>query len=280
MLAFEVCNSLGQKLGRALLLLAAAGLTCAALGTGRSNAEPMDVRTAQIDGHRVAYRVLGHDRPVLVLISGLGDGMASFKGVAPDLAKNATVIVYDRAGYGRSEVVTKPRDATAVDRELTGVLKASGVAGPYVVVGHSSGGLYAEYFAVHHPEEVAGLILEESRPADFSQRCLAAKLAMCGPPPALVRFLPKGAQAEAEALDETAAEVGVTRQSAVPVLVLSRPIPKDANGFDALWSTAQDDLAVRYAARHLTAPAGGHYIHVDQREWFMAQVKAFLPGAR
>jgi pimeloyl-ACP methyl ester carboxylesterase len=280
MLAFEARKNLGPKLGRTVLLLATAWLTCAALGAGRSSAEPMDVRTAQVGGNRVAYRVLGHDRPVLVLISGLGDGMASFEGVAADLAKTATVIVYDRAGYGRSDAATTPRDAAAVDRELVGMLKASGVPGPYVVAGHSLGGLYAEYFAAHHPDAVAGLILEESRPADFSRRCLAAKLAMCVPPAALVRFLPKGAQAEAAALDETAAEVGVMRQAPVPALVLSRPIPKDAKGFDALWSKAQDDLATRYAARHLTAPAGGHYVHKDQRAWFIAQVNAFLATPR
>ena len=268
------------EMGRTRPLLAAAWVAYAVLGAGCSNAEPPDVRTAQVGGSRVAYRVLGHDRPVLVLISGLGDGMVSFQGVATDLARSATVIVYDRAGYGSSDAASTPRDATAADRELSGVLKASGVPGPYVVAGHSLGGLYAEYFAAHHPDEVAGLILEESRPADFSQRCQAAKLAMCVPPPALVRFLPKGARAEAVAMGKTEAEVGVTRQATMPALVLSRPIANDAKPFDALWSKAQDDLATRYAARHLTAPAGGHYIHRDQREWFVAQVKTFLAGAK
>lgn len=265
---------------RTRLLLAATWLTCAVLGMGWSHAEPLDVRTAQVDGSRVAYRVLGQGRPVLVLISGLGDGMASFKDVAPDLARSATVIVYDRSGYGRSDPATTPRDAATVDRELAGMLKASGVTGPYVLAGHSSGGLYAEYFAAHHPGEVAGLILEESRPADFSQRCRAARLAMCAPPPALVRFLPKGAQAEAAALDETAAAVGAARPAAVPVLVLSRPIPKKAKAFDTLWGKTQEDLAARHTARHLTAPAGGHYIHHDQRDWFIAQVSAFLARTR
>lgn len=280
MTAFEGRMKPGRQPGRMLTLLAAAWLSCAALGAGRSGAEPMDVRTAQVSGSRVSYRVLGHGRPALVLVSGLGDGMASFKTVAPDLARNTTVIVYDRAGYGGSDAATTPRNAAAVDRELSGLLKASGVPGPYVVAGHSLGGLYAEYFAAHHPDEVVGLILEESRPADFTQRCLAEKLVMCSPPPALVRFLPKGAQAEAAALDETTSEVGVKHRADMPVLVLSRPIPKGAKAFDALWSKAQDDLAVRYAARHLTAPAGGHYIHRDQRAWFIAQVSEFLKGAQ
>lgn len=265
---------------RTRLPLAATWLICAVLGMGGSHAEPIDVRTAQVDGSKVAYRVLGHGRPVLVLISGLGDGMASFKDVAPDLARRATVIVYDRAGYGRSDPATAPRDAAAVDRELAGMLKATGVPGPYVLAGHSSGGLYAEYFAAHHPDDVAGLILEDARPADFSQRCRAARLAMCAPPPALVRFMSKGAQAEAAALDETAALVAAAPPAAVPVLVLSRPIARDAKAFDALWGKTQEDLAARLAARHLTAPAGGHYIHHDQGAWFNAEVSAFVARTR
>ena len=61
-------------------------------------------RTARVDGQAVAYRVLGAGRPVLVLISGLGEGMASFDDVAGDLAHSATVIAYDRAGYGGSGI--------------------------------------------------------------------------------------------------------------------------------------------------------------------------------
>jgi pimeloyl-ACP methyl ester carboxylesterase len=267
---------------RVRALLAAALLAGATFGATGSSAAPADVRTAAVDGHTVAYRVLGHGRPVLVLISGLGDGMASFEKVAPELAKHGTVIVYDRAGYGGSGEATTPRDAAAADRELLGMLKASGVAGPYVIAGHSLGGLYAEYFAAAHPSEVAGLILEETRPADFTQRCEAAKISMCVATPAMARFMPKGAQAEVAALAATVAEVAaIKRQAAKPVLVLSRPTGPAAKPFDALWTEAQGDLAALYAgSRHLTAPAGGHYIHRDQREWFMGCVNDFLARIR
>jgi pimeloyl-ACP methyl ester carboxylesterase len=258
-----------------LALIAAAWLIGPVVGDGL-NAGSTGVRFAQVDGRRVAYRVTGRDRPVLVLISGLGDGMNSFNRVAADLATNATVIVYDRAGYGRSDAATSARDAAAVDRELAGVLEASRISGPYLVAGHSSGGLYAEYFAAHHPDKVSGLILAESRPADFGARCRAARLGMCSPPSALVRFLPRGARDEVAALDRSTEEILASDPSTAPVLVLSRPAVSHAPTFDALWSEAQDDLARRYGARHLRAPSGGHYIHVDQREWFIAQLKAFM----
>lgn len=243
-----------------------------------TDAGPGGSRIARIDGRAVAYRVLGQGGPKIVLISGLGDGMASFDGVAPELARFATVIVYDRAGYGGSGPATTPRDAQDVDRELFALLKASGVSGPYVLAGHSVGGLYAEYSAARHPDEVVGLILEESRPSDFTRRCQAAGLSHCVVTPAMARFLPKGARAEVAALEETITQVAaLPRRGDLPVLVLSRPSRGAAGSFAALWTAAQADLAAGYAgSRHLAAPAGGHYVHRDQREWFIASVRAFV----
>ena len=242
-------------------------------------ADAGDVRAATVDGRRVAYRVLGSGRPVLVMISGLGDGMASFKDVTPDLARARTVIVYDRAGYGGSAPASAPRDADTATRELSGVLAASGVRGPYVLLGHSLGGLYAEHYAAKHPDQVAGLVLEESRPADFTRRCEGAGIGMCAPPALLVRLMPKGAQGEVAALPATLAQVEAASPfRAAPVLVLSRPTGPKPSPFDALWTQAQADLAAHHAATHLTAPGGGHYVHQDQRAWFVETVLKFTAG--
>lgn len=254
-------------------ILAAALAAGALFGTGASAAPAAVV---QADGHAVAYQVQGQGRPVLVLISGLGDGMASFREVAPDLAAHGTVILYDRAGYGGSGAPAGPRDAEAVDRELDALLAASGVPSPYVLAGHSIGGLYAEYFAARHPDKVAGLILDESRPAGFTDRCQAAGLSMCVATPAMMTFAPQGAQAEVAALDAAVAQVeALAPVPGKPVLVLSRA--PGAKPMDRLWTQAQSDLAARYpGALHRTAPAGGHYVHRDQRAWFVDEVTAFL----
>lgn len=263
-------------------LLAAVLAAGASFGSDSIAAERSEVRFAQADGHAVAYRVAGHGAPVLVLISGLGDGMASFDGVVDDLARSATVIVYDRAGYGRSGDPQGVRDAAAADRELSDLLRASGVKGPYVVGGHSIGGQYAEYFAGRHPGEVSGLILIDSRPADFTAACAQAGLAMCVATPEMLRFAPKGAQAEVAALAETAAEVAALKEgSNLPTLVLSRAVSARPKPIDALWAQSQQALAARYpGSRQQTAPGGGHYIHKTARDWFVAQVSGFLQDHR
>ena len=115
-----------------------------------------------------------------------------------------------------------------------------------------------------------------SRPADFTRRCQTAGLSMCVATPAMMTFAPKGAQAEVAALDATLAQVGaLVPVAGKPVLVLSRA--PGAKPFDRLWTEAQSDLAGRYrGAVHRTASAGGHYVHRDQRAWFVAQVTGFL----
>jgi pimeloyl-ACP methyl ester carboxylesterase len=238
---------------------------------------PRDVRVAHVEDHQIAYRVLGSGRPVIVMISGLGDGMTTFDDAAAELAQSATVIVYDRAGYGGSDAVEGARDARAAERELSALLEQSGVNGPYVLLGHSVGGLYAEYYAAQHPHQVAGLILEDSRPSNFSRACEGAGVDMCAMLSSMAWTLPAGARGELAALVTTERQVGaISPISGKPVLVLSRPVASNANAFDATWASSQRELANRYGARHLTAPTGGHYVHGDEAAWFVSSIQSFL----
>lgn len=259
---------------------AAAALAVAALLVTSSCAgAPRDLRVAHVGDHEIAYRVLGSGQPVIVMISGLGDGMTTFDSVAADLARSATVIVYDRAGYGGSDAVEGARDARAAERELSALLMQSGVNGPYVLVGHSVGGLYAEYYAAQHPHQIAGLILEDSRSADFRRACEGAGVDMCAMPSSMAWTLPTGARGELAALATTERQVADTPPiSGKPVLVLSRPVASNANAFDAAWASSQGELANHYGARHLNAPTGGHYIHNDQSAWFVSSIQSFLEG--
>ena len=229
-----------------------------------------------VNGHAIAWTSVGSGRPVLVMMAGLGNGKETFAKVAPLLAKHGTIIVYDRPGYGGSPAVPSPRDAEAAASDLDALLTQTGIKGPYIVLGHSLGGLYAEAFAGRHPDKVAGLILEESRPAKFTSQCEALQLGMCTPPKALGMLMPAGAKAEMASLDAVMSQVQARSFiDSKPVLVLSRPTADTP--MDRLWRQAQGELADSYAgARHLTSPAGGHYIHVDQQAWFLQAVTDFM----
>jgi pimeloyl-ACP methyl ester carboxylesterase len=89
-------------------------------------------------------------------------------------ARDTTVFAYNRPGYGNSESATTPRDGRTVVEELRQVLRHKGLTPPYVLVGHSLGGLYMQLFARTYPEEVKGLVLVDTlyprvikRTADF-----------------------------------------------------------------------------------------------------------------
>jgi pimeloyl-ACP methyl ester carboxylesterase len=82
--------------------------------------------------------------------------------ITPDVAGVTRVCVYDRAGRGWSEPATGPQDGAQIAADLHTLLHNARIPGPYVLAGHSFGGLYVLTFAAHYPEEVAGMVLVDS----------------------------------------------------------------------------------------------------------------------
>ncbi len=255
--------------GIVVLLLLAAGLPAAAGEAAVSSA------------NGIAYRVVGSGKPVIVMITGLGDDMSSFQAVAADLSRDATVVLFDRPGHGGSKSVPGVRDAKAIDRELSDMLTQAHVKGPYILVGHSLGGQFAEYYAASHPDQVAGLILEESRPTGFTRFCQDSGVKMCVPPAMLMNFMPAGAKAENADAAATEAEIdALPPLSGKPVLVLSRKVGAKASRFDVVWGQGQEKLAARYpGAVHRIADTEDHYLHKAQAAWFVTTVRAFAADA-
>ena len=114
------------------------------------------------DGRRINLRCTGLGSPTVLLESGFGGNSSGWAKVQPRIAPTTRVCSYDRAGYGFSDPGPLPRDGAAIARDLDRALKAGNIRGPYVVVGHSAGGLYARLFAARRPKEVAGLVFVDS----------------------------------------------------------------------------------------------------------------------
>jgi pimeloyl-ACP methyl ester carboxylesterase len=128
-------------------------------------------RSVDVQGHRVHVVLEGDSTrgPTVVLECGIGGATAaSWGSVRPLAAKFARVFSYDRAGLGASDPGPLPRDGIRLAGELHDALHASGAPQPYVLVGHSYGGLIARLFVDRYPGEVAGLVLiESSHPSQF-----------------------------------------------------------------------------------------------------------------
>jgi len=112
-----------------------------------------------VGGRRLHLLCVGAGAPTVVLEAGLGDGLLTWARVQDSIAGFARVCAYDRAGYGWSEPGPAPRTSAREVGELHALLGAAHLPPPYVLVGHSMGGLNVRLYAFRYPREVAGLVL-------------------------------------------------------------------------------------------------------------------------
>jgi pimeloyl-ACP methyl ester carboxylesterase len=127
-----------------------------------ANAYPMPGQRIDVGGHRLHLQCTGSGSPTVVLQPGAGDYSSGMVWIAPAVASQTRVCVYDRAGRGWSEPTESPQDATQLAIELHTLLERADVPAPYVMAGHSFGGLYVLTYAERYPDEVAGMVLVDS----------------------------------------------------------------------------------------------------------------------
>jgi pimeloyl-ACP methyl ester carboxylesterase len=289
------------------------------LGAGyESVAEALDVRAypppgqlVDVGGFRLHIYCVGTGSPTVVIDAGLGDWSASWSSwVQPAVARTTRVCTYDRAGMGWSEAGPLPRTAEHFAHELHTALHQGGISGPYVLVGHSMGGLPVRVFAHAYTAEIAGVVLIESmhpgraKPADPATspptaasagevwittlparigvlRLLAWPLDLkSGLSPevadAYVAFsvTPRSVQTqlvEGQGMPESLAQAGaVDSFGAVPLIVLSRGLPE---GGEQEWQRLQTDLLrLSSNSQQLFAAKSRHNIQIEQPEAAVAAI--------
>ncbi len=123
---------------------------------------PPPGRLVEVGGHRLHVCVEGCASPVVVFEAGAGGFIFDWEPVRHQVAEFAQAVTYDRAGYGWSDPGPLPRDAQRCVHELHALLSAAGIPAPYVLVGHSVGGLHVQLYASLYPEEVAAVVLVDA----------------------------------------------------------------------------------------------------------------------
>jgi pimeloyl-ACP methyl ester carboxylesterase len=124
-----------------------------------------------VGGRRLHYERAGVDAPTVVIETGAGTLAHTWEPIVGRLAEKSTVVTYDRAGYGWSGGAGPGlRTGMDVADDLMTMLEEAEVPGPYVLVGHSLGGLYARVFAARFPDETAGLVLIDATHEDVMDR--------------------------------------------------------------------------------------------------------------
>lgn len=292
-----------NRLGRGRLLGVGLALACAIpldsagapAGDRAQNGRPGE-QMVDVGGRRLHAFAHGSGSPTVVLVSGLDSPQASWDSVVPALAALATVVTYDRAGIGRSEIGNLPTHGEQSARDLHALLGALGVPRPYVVVGHSYGGFVARLFASMYPDEMAGLILEETQHEDVVQEMRAIlkgkDLEAFDEAFSGMLLTPANAKAEADYRNVTREQLRKSRPlPRIPLLVLTcrdraRAMPPVFTG-EAIEAMVRLDAVLmnRLTAsvpggRQIVVEGSGHYIHVDKPEVLLAPLKEMIGALR
>jgi pimeloyl-ACP methyl ester carboxylesterase len=146
-------------------MLAAAVFACCA--AARTEA-PAPAERIQVGAYQVQMAQQGSGRYTVIFESGFGTGMGAWRKVAPEVAKSAHVVTYSRAGHGSSDARPEPRTILQSSLELDQLIASANLHPPFILVGHSYGGLLARAFAVRHPEQVAGMVLVDPSDERFN----------------------------------------------------------------------------------------------------------------
>lgn len=125
------------------------------------SAAPVPIVVDTIAGRQVeSVTIKNPDAKVsIVFENGLRATVDGWDKVIESLAHDASIFAYNRPGYGNSQQSDTARDGATIVEELRQFLKHKGLAPPYILVGHSLGGLYMQLFAKRYPHEVSGLVL-------------------------------------------------------------------------------------------------------------------------
>ncbi|MDX1606013.1 MAG: alpha/beta hydrolase [Candidatus Competibacterales bacterium] len=267
--------------------------------------------------HRLHLYCTGQGGPTVVLDAGLGGTSLDWQRVQPQVARFTRVCSYDRPGYGWSERGPfAPRTTDWLVAQLDLLLSRGGVEPPYVLTGHSFGGLIAQLYAMRHPLRTAGLVLVDSTHAGQFERFAAAGLArplvprgnrqfVIGNhyriPDALPEHLKHVARALALAPDSVRTLYSELRQLQPNALLVQQlglrlpPVPLQVLAHDSLarardprarrlaeiWLALQRELAASVPGGRLRiVPDSGHYIQLEQPGPVIEAVREVVETAR
>ena len=250
-----------------------------------------------IGGRRVFLRCTGSGSPTVVFSGGL---TTDWVHVQARVSRGTRACSYDPANgpWGRSDPAPTSRPVRGVVADLHALLAAAHVPGPYVLVGHSDGGLFAQLYAAVHPGQVRGMVLLDAVHQDYHARRIAMLKELL--PPALwratVRALRKRLPAivDPEQLDietslaQTRAALAASPLRPMPLFVLTHGHPDQPPSYpgaaaadERLWRALQTEIAAMVPdSKHVIAERSGHDIHHAQPQLVIDAIRRVVGAVR
>lgn len=275
-----------------------------------SGARSADDQRVQVDvgGYHLVLHQAGKGWPTVLLEAGAGLASDTWDAVWAPLVGLTHVVRYDRAGLGASEAAPAAQTYRDMVAALDALLHRADIAGPYLLVGHSLGGLLVRVFAEQYPTEVMGLVLIDAVHPQQNQRALEVMpLERADESPDLARLrrnLQVIRDPATTTLDDDpnrvnwyASEVQAQALGALddlPLAVLTQgqaptfppDVPGDfadyiAHAYHPMFLELQADLArLSSRSRHVIAEHSGHMIHQDEPELVVESIRAVVEAVR
>lgn len=233
----------------------------------------------EVDGHLLYVKSFGlplnKNHPAVIFLPGSGNTHYVWEKVAPKVAKFSHVVVYDKTGYGYSQQYKKPVPliASIVVKNLKNLLETIGVSPPYILVGHSHGGIYAQDFALTYPELVSGMVFVDSSTYQLLkwhrfQNYYPGKDVKPTEP---FYYEALGISPSLKSVKEKMLGKGEHPFGNLPIIVLSAGNEKDLGYFTASmehdWQSFQRQLSkTSNKSLHINVKNSGHFIQIYQPE--------------
>ena len=235
----------------------------------------------QISDCKLYAKLVGKNKgkPTVIMDAGYGDFSKAWNSVLREISMLSSVLIYDRAGLGKSEKSSNPRTSREMVKELKELLSEAQIKPPYILVGHSFGGVNMRMFATEYTNEVSGLVLIDSTPEHYRERFLPT-MSQNFQQAYNKQFVYEGNYDE---FMESLKQLKETRKKLnVPLIVLSAG--KKAHysiESQGLWNEMQREiLEISSDGELIIAENSPHYIQNDEPEVVVSAIKKLVENKK
>lgn len=231
----------------------------------------------QLEPCRLYGESIYHDdaKVTVILDAGYGDDSTSWNPLVEDVSKLANVFLYDRAGLGQSENSSHPRTSRNMIRELRQLLVETNTRPPYLLVGHSFGGVNMQLFAAEYEADVSGLVLVDVTPKDYRERFLPT-MSPDFQQAYQQQFLREGNYGEFVESLQQLQETNVALRLPVIVIAAGKKdhyLPESQR----LWNDMQKELTyISSDSEFVLAETSAHYIQRDEPEVIVDAIRRLV----